>query len=185
MSDQHLLTGGGERWPGNDCAAGDAARRPGGSSRARPGPPTAAGRERWSKRPTIREGEDGCLKWKSTGGGAKQTSKHRARDARVRRTCGYSDFGKPRCREAPGPVGPSTLSLRTLRKLECAWTRSVPRALGSFSKGGRTSCVPDTGQARHPVRSRDGRTRRLDKEFGRSRMSAFHPFVPAPAETQG
>jgi hypothetical protein len=60
-----------------------------------------------------------------------------------------TDFDKPRCREALRPVGPSTLSLRTLRKLECARTRSVPRALGSFS-GGRRVCVPDTGQARHP-----------------------------------
>ena len=51
------------------------------------------------------------LKGMSTGGQAEQTYKHRARDAGDLADLRYSDFDKPRCREASGSVGP----LRTRR----------------------------------------------------------------------
>ncbi len=49
------------------------------------------------------------------------------------RTCGITDFGKPRCREAPGPAGPSAFVCATCASLSAPGTFGVPRALGSFS----------------------------------------------------
>ena len=63
---KHLQMRGGERWPGNDFALEMPARRPGGPSRSRPGPPAAGHRSRLAKavdrQPYNPQGEAGCLK---------------------------------------------------------------------------------------------------------------------------
>jgi hypothetical protein len=60
------------------------------------------------------------------------------------------DFDKPRCREASRPAGPSTLSLRTLRKLECAqdpWRPARPRLVRrSAAEADFHDGVPRAGQ---------------------------------------
>jgi len=139
-------------------SVGDAARGPGGPNRMVParnatrhravmvgadGPSQASGTgrnpQRWIGRPDNRKREKGRLKGQSTGGHAEQAYKHRARDAlglgglafaRRHDAGGNRTFDMPRCREASRPAGPSTFSLRTLRKLECApdpWRPARPR----------------------------------------------------------
>ena len=85
-------------------------------------PASAAGRERWTKRPTNPQGEKGRLKGKSTGGTAEQTYKHRARDA-----LGLADLRQFGFRQASMSRGVevrgSEYSVRAFsRGLECART---------------------------------------------------------------
>ena len=105
--------------------------------RASPGPTDGGsrhGQKCWApfgptavdRRPSNSRGEAGRLKRDvhRGRGGANLTNTARGTPW-VGRTCGYTDFDKPRCREASRPAGP----FRTL---------GVPRALGTFSRvGGR------------------------------------------------
>jgi hypothetical protein len=100
VSVQHLQTRGGERWPGNDlhrrCGASARRSKPQASRRASRAPRGPAdggeparsdvrghrlGPKAVDRQPPNSKGKAGCLKGKSTGGGAEQAYKHRARDA--------------------------------------------------------------------------------------------------------
>jgi hypothetical protein len=156
VSDQHLgheAGSGGWEWRG----AGDAAPRPGGLSRRRPGPPTPRaaglvtvgagslsqarrtrpGPEAVVRRPDNPKGKKGCLKWKSTGGAAEQTSKHRARDAKGLanlRLFGLRQTSVSRGAEARGSVGPKASrapsAFRGWRKMGMRLTPGRPKNRG-------------------------------------------------------
>ncbi len=95
------------------------------------------GLKRWLSGLAIRKESVGCLKGKTTGGDAEQTSKHRARDA-----LGLADLRHYRFRQASIPRGVEARGsehscLRTLRKLGAPGTLGVPRALGSIRASGK------------------------------------------------
>jgi hypothetical protein len=85
---------------------------------------------------------------------------------RTERTCGCSDFDTPRRREASRPVGPSTLSLRTLRKLECARNPKRPARPRFFS---RRADIVRAGYRAGPA---SGETRRRAYPAPRQRIRA-------------
>jgi len=122
----------------------------------------------------------GRLKWKSTGGAAEQASKHRARDAKVRRTCGNTGF-----RHASASRGVEARGSEHFEFAPTCVNLSAPDPNASrapsvyFGAGGHRACRI---QARHPVRSGDGRTRRPGKEYGRGRApaSCHCPRKPGP-----
>src|SRR5690606_30204624 len=80
------------------------------------------------------------LKGQPTGGHAEQASKHRARDAgRPADQRQYTDFGKPRYREAPRPAGPigdpASRAPSTPGAEECAQPGAVKRPRGGSDMG--------------------------------------------------
>ena len=148
VSDQHLQTRGGERWPGNDAFAGDAARRPGGPSRRALRPAHAAGRQAVVWRPCRKARR---LKNGSPPGALRsKPHKHRARDA-----LGLADLRHYRFRQASMSRGVEARRVRALLvcarrvNLSALRARCVPRALGiSFEeRAAEWECgLPGAGQ---------------------------------------
>jgi len=128
VSVQHLQTRGGERWPGRGVGDATLVSRPAvqAASSRRAGRAATSGGEASSP-----EGE---APERSVHRGRCGASLQTPRAGRLGfwRTCGITDFGKPRCREAPGPAGPSTYVCARCASLSAPRTLGVPRALGSF-----------------------------------------------------
>ena len=141
VSDQRLQTRGGERWPGNEVAAEmrcparrskpREARPPGrwslGLCGVRKGrTPPKRGVQSFRRRASPLAVGKNCL---PTGVGAEQTSNTARGTPLVWRTCGYSDFDRPRCREASrsaGPSGPLASRAPSVLSRAAAWTTASP-----------------------------------------------------------
>jgi hypothetical protein len=88
---------------------------------------------------------------------------------------GGSDFSMPRCCEASRSVGPSISVCADLRKLECARTLGVPRALGTFEGGRLVAPKPARAEAeRNKATACPGPT----QEYGRRRLPGREPGKP-------
>ncbi len=88
-----------------------------------------------------------------------------------RRTGGSIDFGKPRCREAPGSAGPA-FGLRNLRRLDCGGTPAF-RAPSSF-------------EGAENAKTEDGRTRRQPNNTGGGALAyLIFPAVRPPGALLG